>query len=222
MPAPLPVLLARLPVIAALLGAAGCTGPNQASAAGVSRDDLLTELAGQLATSATTTYTATYQLAGGGQAEIVQAQRPTRRAYAYRGVRLIVTPSGTVHCARQTCTETDPDSAAAPADSAVITPEAVLAMLNAAALDADVTVEQRDTTIAGRHAMCLHLGRVDGTPARDFAVCVTSEGALGSFTAVIDGSAADVALTAYADTADPAAFRVPADAALIDRRTGRR
>lgn len=208
---------------AVLLGAAACTGLDQASAANITRDDLVSEMAGQLAESSTLSYTATYQLAGGDTARITQSQKPTRTAYAYPGGRLIVTSTATIRCKgaekAPICTETTPSPATdARQIGALITPDAVLAMLNAAALDADLVAAQHDTTIAGHHATCLDLNRVDGTPARKFTVCVTSEGALGSFTASINGRRADVALTAYSDKPDEAAFALPPAAKLTDKR----
>ncbi|MCU7730273.1 hypothetical protein ODJ79_41705, partial [Actinoplanes sp. KI2] len=119
------------------------------------------------------------------------------------------------------CTETDPAPATtAPlAGSALITPEAALAILNTAALDEDVDAIQHDTTIAGRHAICLDLDNVDGTPTRRFSLCVTNEGALGSFAATIAGTHYEQALTAYAETAPPDAFDLPSTAKLDDKRT---
>jgi len=51
-----------------------------------------------------------------------------------------------------------------------------------------------------------------------FTVCVTSEGALGSFTGVLDGRQADVALTAYSDKPDESAFALPPAASLTTKR----
>jgi hypothetical protein len=217
--------LAGLTAVAvSLLGVTACTDLDEASAAGITRDDLVSEMATQLAGAATLTYTATYQTAGGGTAHITQAQKPSRSAYAYPGGRLIVTPTATTRCsaARRTvtCTETAPSTATGTelTGTAVVSPDTVLAMLNTAALDSDVIAQQHDTTFAGHHATCLDLRHVDGTPAHEFSVCVTSEGALGSFTATIGGKQLDVALTAYSDKADETAFALPPKAKLIDNR----
>lgn len=206
-----------------LLGATACTNLDQASAASITRDDLVSEMAGQLAGSAALTYAATYQLAGGDTAKITQSQKPTRSAYVFPGGRLIVTATATIRCKGSekapTCIETTPSPAVdARQTGALVTPAAVLAMLNTAALDSEVIAKQHDTTIAGRHATCLDLSQVRGTPASSFAVCVTSEGALGSFAATIDGHQADVALTAYSDKPDEAAFALPPAAKLTDKR----
>jgi hypothetical protein len=224
---------------ALLLGAAGCTSLDQASAAGMAHDDLLSEMSIQLARVTGLTYSATYQLTGGDTATVTQAQKPTRTAYVYPRGRLIQTPTGTVRCiGDQTggeargkaggeargkatvCTETDPAPATtAPlAGSALITPEAALAMLNTAALDREVDATQHDTTIAGRHAICLDLDNVDGIPARRFSLCVTNEGALGSFAATIAGTYYEQALTTYGEKVAPDAFDLPPAAKLTDRR----
>ncbi|MFC7273766.1 hypothetical protein ACFQS1_07235 [Paractinoplanes rhizophilus] len=205
-----------------LLGATACTDLDTANAAGIGRDDMVSELAIQLARVTGLTYTAKYQLTGGETATVTQAQKPTRTAYLHPGGRLLETVTGTVRCDRAlNCTETDPaPPAAGPlTGSNLITPESVLAMLNAAALDQVVEAGQHDTTIAGRHATCLDLTGVDRAAASAFGVCVTNEGALASFTGTIAGERFDQALTAYEDTADLAALELPAAAKLTDKRS---
>ncbi len=226
MPTRLRLTLAGLAAAtAALLGATGCTGLDEANAAGITHDDLVSEMAAQLSKVTGLTYTATYQLTGGDTATVSQAQKPTRTAYRFPGGRLIETATGTIRCTGDepavTCTETDPTPATATplAGTALITPEAALAMLNTAALDQNVTATPHDTTIAGRHATCLSLSQVDGTPTAEFSVCITNEGALGSFTATIAGQRIDQALTAYAEKADAAAFLLPSTAKLTDKRS---
>ncbi|WP_433300881.1 hypothetical protein ACQP2F_04505 [Actinoplanes sp. CA-030573] len=223
-PAPLAVAASAAMLLGAtLLGATGCTGLDEASAAGIGHDDLVSELSVQLARVTGLTYTATYHLAGGATATVTQAQQPTRTTYVYPGGRLLETATGTIRCAgdaRPKCTETDPAPATALplAGSDLVTAEAALALLNTAALDRDVNATQRDTTIAGRHATCLDLTRVDGTPASEFGLCVTNEGALGSFTATIAGKRLEQALIAYDDKAAPSSFDLPPSAQLSDKR----
>ncbi|MGK5680923.1 hypothetical protein [Actinoplanes sp. URMC 104] len=202
-----------------LLGAAGCGDLDEASAAPLTRDDLITEAADQLATGSGLTYTAKYQVTGGETATVARAQRPARASYVYPGGRLITTDTVTIRCAGATCTSKAADPAApASLDGApLVSPEAAQAMLTAAALDPHVETTQHDTTIAGRHATCLSLSDVDDTPAHAFDLCVTSEGVLASFTATIDGERMDQALTAYTDTTTPDAFLVPPHAKLIDK-----
>jgi hypothetical protein len=148
--------------------AAGCTDVGDpASAQGLSRNDLVADLAEQLAGSAALTYAATYQLAGGATATIAQAQRPLRAAYRYPGGAVLVTSDATTHCAKQTCTMTAPATpppAGTFADArkaGLITPAAVVNLLNEARIDPDVTIDQHDTTVAGRHATCVKLTNVD-------------------------------------------------------------
>lgn len=216
--------LAGLLAGAALLGLAGCGRLDEASAADITRDDVISTLAAQLAGGSALSYTATYQVAGGDTATITRAQRPARTAYVYPGGRLIVTTTATIRCQGDdpapTCVETAADPAAA-ADlprATLITPEAVLEMLNTAALDPTVTTTQHDSTIAGRHATCLGLRDVQGTEVPDFDVCVTNEGALASFTATIDDKRTDLALTAYSDQVTGAAFTLPPAAKLTGKR----
>lgn len=220
------------PAIAAttlLLGVAGCTRLDEANAAGIPHDDLVSATAAQLARVTGLTYTATYRVTGGDTATVTQGQQPTRTAYVYPGGRLVQTGTGTIRCQGDApapaCTETAPAPATAIplTGSALVTPEAALALLNAASLDRDLDSVPHDTTIAGRHAACLELSRVDGTPTDEFGLCVTNEGALASFTATIAGHRYEQALTAYAEKADPADLLLPASAKLTDKRskTGR-
>jgi hypothetical protein len=216
------LLLTGLAASATLLVVGACGGIDSASAASIARGDLVSELATQLSASATLSYTATYQLAGGTEARITQVQKPTRVAYSYPGGRLIRTPDATTRClgteTALKCTETAPGPADARSTGSLNTPDTVLAMLNIAAVDPGAVAEQHDTTIAGHHATCLALTGVARTPAPDFTVCVTAEGALGSFAATIGGKQADLALTAYSDKPDVTAFQLPPTAKVSDRR----
>jgi hypothetical protein len=207
---------------ATILVVAACGGVDSASAASITHDDLVSELAGQLTESATLSYAATYQLAGGDEAQITQAQKPTRVAYTYPDGRLIRTPDGTIRCRGAAgalkCTEAAPSPGDALSTGALTSPDTVLAMLNEAAVDTEAIAKQHDTTIAGHHATCLELTNVSRTPAPDFSACVTAEGALGSFTATIGGKRVDLALTAYSDKPDLSAFELPPTAKLTDQR----
>jgi hypothetical protein len=213
----------------ALLAVAGCGDLEQAAAAGSSRNDLAGNLADQLGGSASLTYTATYQLAGGKTATISQAQEPTRSAYVYPGGKVIVTADAITRCEpsgkKLTCTMTAP---ASPAPAGVFTgagksgmalPESVLSLLNSASLDADKTVKQHDTTIAGHHASCVELSDVDAAAGGKFTACVTNEGVLGSFTGTADGAFEDVAMTRFTDNVEPDAFEPTPQATLVDHRT---
>ncbi len=211
-------VLAGLVAVALLGVGTGCGDLDEASAAPLTKDDLVSEIAGQLAAGSTQSWTAKYQIAGGETATVIRAQRPSRAAYVFPGGRLITTTTVTIKCTGSTCTSTPAEAAAAAEldQAPLISPEAVQAMLAAAALDPSIVTTPHDTTIAGRHATCLTLQDVDGTPTRSFDLCVTSEGALASFTATIDGKPIDQALTSYVGETEPDAFDVPQGAKLID------
>jgi hypothetical protein len=216
------IVLTGVAASATMLVAAACGGVDTANAASITHDDLVSELADQLGESATLSYTATYQLAGGDDAQITQVQKPTRVVYTYPGGRMLRESGATTRCAGPDtalkCTETDPGPADIHSTGSLTTPDAVLAMLNLAAVDPAAVATQHDTTIAGHHATCLALTGVAHTPTPDFTVCVTSEGALGSFTATMGGKQADLALTEYSDKPDVSAFDLPMSAKIIDRR----
>jgi hypothetical protein len=226
------VLSARRALLAAAAVAAvaltgGCGNIDEASAQGIARNDLVSELASQLAASGTLTYSAGYHLAGGGSATVVQAQKPARTAYLYSGGRVLVTESAVTQCRATACTVTqppDPGSSLPPRvfdaaqQTGMVAPATVLDLLNAASLDTDVLAQPRDTTIAGHHATCLSLSGVDDAAARDFSACVTNDGVLGSFQGTIGGARIDIAMTQYSARADEDAFELPARAKVVDRR----
>jgi hypothetical protein len=212
---------------AGMLLITGCADfDNPAAAHGVTRNDLVAELAAQLAASSSHTYAATYQLPGGETGTIVQAQDPVRSAYTYPSGKLLLRADNTTVCVKAVCTLTATAAAAPPAaifaaaeHDGLVPPNAVLTLLNAAALDADVTVKQSDTTIAGRHATCVTLGQVDeATPDGTFSTCITSDGVLGSFTGTLTDRKIDVDMTNYTDKIPAGAFATPPDAKLIDQR----
>ncbi|WP_127499655.1 hypothetical protein [Actinoplanes solisilvae] len=218
MPAVTRLTLTGLVVVgAALLGTAGCAGLDEASASPMTRENLITETADQLAAGSALTYQATYRVTGGETATMSRAQGPPRAAYVYPGGRVITTTTATIRCTGSSCTSTkaDPSVAASLDGAPLVSPEAVQAMLTAAAIDPVVETKQHDTTIAGRHALCLQLRDVDGTAAPVFDVCVTNEGVLASFTATIDGKPVEQALTAYQDAVPIDAFQVPPGHRLI-------
>ena len=209
----------RARIVAGLLTAvvplAGCADfDNPAAAQGLTRSDLVAQLAAQVGDSASLTYSATYQLAGGRTATIAQAQDPPRSAYRYPGGEVLLTPAATTRCARKRCTTAAPPAPTSPHPGALFAdaekaglavPAAVQSLLDAARLDRDMVVDQHDTTVAGRHATCLDLQNVDKAETGAFSTCITSDGVVGSFTGTLSATRIDVALTDYVD-------RVPADA----------
>ncbi|MDQ7908701.1 hypothetical protein RB614_29630 [Phytohabitans sp. ZYX-F-186] len=222
----IPFVLAWVTLTAAL---PGCGDSGQV----MDRADLVNELASQLDGSGELTYSAEYQLPGGGTAMIAQAQSPFRSAYVYPDGKLTVTDEAVTDCRRSgstmTCTLTAaPTPNNEPAVAAfrdagahgLIAPTVVIGLLTTAALDTDATIEQSGTTIAGRPATCVAVRGVRDDRASAFDACITTDGVLGSFSGAVDGSQVDIALTRYRDVADPAAFTLPAGAKVIDKRTG--
>ncbi|WFE24982.1 hypothetical protein O7623_16275 [Solwaraspora sp. WMMD791] len=215
-----------------LLLTAGCQNIADAGQT-IQPADLVNELATRLGGADDLTYSAEYQLVGGASASIVQAQNPQRTAYVYPGGKLIVTSAATTECDttsdRPVCTLTAGPSPSAPPQpelfsdanaGGLVTPPVVIALLNATAVDPAAVVTQNDTTIAGRHATCVTVRQVQGAAAPRFDVCVTTEGALGSFTGVVDGQAVEIAISRYSDTVDDTAFELPDGARSVDRRPG--
>ncbi|GAA3911576.1 hypothetical protein Aau02nite_05120 [Amorphoplanes auranticolor] len=208
---------------------AGCSDLDEPGQ-GLTRNDLVADLAAQMTSAADLTYEANYQLSGGEKATVAQTRKPARTAYVYPGGKVTVTADATTECRTAkttTCTLTAPATPASPApatvfagagQSGLIHPATVLALLNAAVLDNDVQVEQHDTTIAGRHATCVQLAGVDDAAARDFTTCITNEGVLGSFDGILGRTRVEVAMTHYSEEVEEAMFELPKSAKLVDRR----
>ncbi|WP_067496210.1 hypothetical protein [Actinoplanes sp. TFC3] len=218
-------------VLLVLTALPGCSDLDEAAAAGVSPNDLVADLAAQLAGASELTYEATYQLSGGATGTIAQVRQPAGTAYIYPQGKLLVTGEATTSCVTTTkpatCTLTAPATPTSPTPAAMyrdasasglVAPAVVLTLLNRAVLDPEVDVKQRDTTIAGRHATCVTLGGLDGADTSDFDTCITNEGVLGSFSGLINGTRTDLAMTHYADRVKPATFMVPVTAKIDDRR----
>jgi hypothetical protein len=160
----------------------------------------------------------------------MSAREPNRVAYAYPGGKLIMMAESYTDCRAApapSCTlipfgSPDPNPPAAPLsrldEHGMITPPVVSGLLTATALDADATVEQRDTTIAGQHATCVTVDSVDNAAASAFEVCVTTDGVIGSFSGVLNGKRVEVALTQYLGTVPPDAFAIPPGAQLVSKR----
>lgn len=216
--------------IIVMLAIAGCQTLDDAGRV-LGRADLVNELAARLDGAGELTYSADYQLPGGKSASIAQSQSPPRAAYIYPGGKLTVTAEATTECVitdgRNTCTLNPPPRYAnKPAvavfqsanEQGLVTPPVVINLLTAAALDPDATVEQHDTTVAGRHATCVRVRQVTNAAAPDFDTCITTEGVLGSFTGTVNGTAVDLALSRYRDVVDNDAFGLPPGAGVVDLR----
>lgn len=208
----------------ASLTVTGCQSLDEAGQT-ISHADLVNDLANRLDGSLIRTYTADYQLASGQTATIAQDQEPARATYQWTAGRLTATEEATTRCetadGRTACTIAPPPDKpdkpavavfAAAEEQGLITPPAVLELLTVAALDPESSITSNDTTLAGRQATCVEVRRHAG----DLTVCVTAEGALGSFTGRLDGQLVEVALTGYRETADNTMFELPPGAAVAD------
>jgi len=198
-----------------------------ASAKGIASNNLVSQMVAQLSASSTLTYTAAYHLAGGGDATVTQAQNPPRTSFEYPTGRLLVTDEAITACRAKTCTVTTPprggtrlpaETFAAARQTGMIAPATVIALLDAASLDTAVTVTPHDTTLAGHHATCLDLAGVDDATARNFSVCVTSDGVLGTFVGTVSGAEIDMTMTRYDSVAQAGAFTPPPGAKITDKR----
>jgi hypothetical protein len=221
-----------LALAAVLLGSAGCGSLAEAQQV-IGRADLVNDLSARLSAAEQLTYSADYQLPGGRAASIARAQDPPRSAYVYPGGKLVVNPEATTECSgagrAATCRLTAPPSPNAnptgglftdPGKHGLIPPTVVVGLLTAAALDPDAVIRQHDTTVAGEHATCLDVRAVENAPASSFDACITTAGVLGSFSGVVNGSQVELTLTRYRDTADAAAFDLPAGAKVLPRPPG--
>ncbi|WP_213452838.1 hypothetical protein [Rhizomonospora bruguierae] len=223
-----------VPRLGPTLAAAGCTAllaacsplPGEPAAANQPAA-VVGDLAALLSTAEKLTYSAEYQLTGGAEAHIAQAQQPRRMALRFPGGMLTLTPAGLTDCttrARRTaCTRRAParstglagdvDQFADSRPRGIVPPETVVRLLTAAAADPDAVTRQYDTTIAGQHAGCVQVTR----PAGAFDACVTTDGILGSFTGRVGGIEVDASLTRYRDIVDADAFDLP-PGATVSRR----
>jgi hypothetical protein len=210
-------------LLAVALPLAGCTDlGDPASAHGVTRNDLLADMAAQVTSASARTWTATYQLTGGRTGTVSHQPDPDRTAYRYPGGAVLLTRTATTRCVGNACTMTapgpSPDALTAAAAAGLVPAPTVLALLDAAALEPDPDVVPSDTTIAGRHATCLQLTASASAAAGRFTTCITNEGVIGSFTGTLNGTKIDVAMTDYAERVTPAAFTPPPRATMTDRR----
>jgi len=215
---------------AGVVAVSGCGGLDRAPHS-TGHTDLVNDLAVRLRHGGQLTYTAEYQLPGGGAALVAQAQRPVRSAYVYPGGRLTLTPGLVTDCRAQppgmTCTLAAPPAVSAEAASGVLADvearglvptSLVVGLLSAAALDSDVQVRQHDSTIAGQHATCVEVTKVDNAAASAYQLCVTTDGVLGSFSGTVHGKRVELTLTSYRDVVSADAFALPAGARVVDRR----
>lgn len=221
------VLIASMTV---LLGMTGCQTLNDAGQV-IGRADLVNELAARMDRAMGLTYSADYQLAGGQNAAIAQAQKPSRSAYSYPGGKVTVTQEAAAECdtsgGQATCTLIPtPIPSNRPSvtvfkeanERGMVTPPVVMNLLTTVALDPAAVIEPSDTTVAGLHATCVQIKELSSGDTAPFEACVTSEGVLGNFKGTIDGKPIEVALTRYREAVDSNAFELPTGAKIIDQR----
>ncbi len=220
-----------------LLALTACTGLEEASAAGVADGDLVSEAADRVAAAERENWTAVYRLAGGRTGLVARSRDPGRAVYVFPAGRLIHTPAARIRCTTEIPTRTSPadggDGSGAvctatspaaeepddvPASTGMISPAAILDMLEAAAIDPTVAVTSRETTIAGRFASCLRLGGVGPAPTSDFDVCVTVDGTIAAFTGTVSGTPVEMMLTEFRTATDDRDFAIPANARFVDHR----
>ncbi|MFG3686273.1 hypothetical protein [Micromonospora sp. NPDC047740] len=226
MPAASTTLRALAASIIASLTVTGCQTFDDAGVA-LGRADLVNDLAARMDRALEQTWAADYQLPGGRTASIAQTVKPLRSAYTWPDGKITVTQEAVTRCAtagRRTSCEVSPPVLTAGKPSVIVytearqhgqvTPPAVIRLLTDAALDTQATIEQSDTTLAGRHATCVDVTRA----GQRFTACVTTEGVLASFTGALDGKPAEITLSRYTDTVEAASFDVPAGAGVVDRR----
>ncbi len=205
MPAPSTTLRVLAASVITSLSVTGCQAIDDAGAA-LGRADLVNDLAARMDRSLEQTWAADYQLAGGRSASIAQTTKPLRSSYTWPDGKITVTQQAVTRCAnaggRTSCTVSPPVLTAGKPSVIVyaearkhgmVTPPAVIQLLTDAALDPEAVIDQSDTTLAGYHATCVDVTR----PGDSFNACVTTEGALGSFTGTLDGKPAELALSRY-------------------------
>jgi hypothetical protein len=227
------LILAAVALTAAAVALAGCGSIGEAQQV-IDRSRLVNDLASRLDHASELTYTAEYQLPGGEQATIAQAQNPIRAAYTYPGGKFVTTPEATIDCQTRsgvlTCTLTAPPSPITDAqtglmgklgDRGPVPPTVVVGLLTSASLSSNAVIEQHDTTLAGEHATCVDVTGVENSAASEFGACITSAGVLGSFEGTVNGKRMDVSLVRYTPSIEENAFDVPGDAKTVDQRPGR-
>jgi hypothetical protein len=220
--------------LSAALASAGCATIDNAQRV-ISRADLVNDLASRLSRSSDLTYAADYQLSGGKNASVVQMQEPQRSAYSYPDGKLIVTTDAITECglagSTMTCTLTPPptpngDPAAGAFAGAqakgLVASTLVVGLLTAAALDADAVISQYDSTTAGQHSTCVKVNNVQNAAASAFDACITTDGVLGSFSGVVNGTSIEVSMINYSDEVPAGAFDLPPGAKIVDQRPARK
>lgn len=213
-------------VTAGLAASAACSAPGDAQEV-IDQGRVVDGMASSVDEGTTRSYTATYQVTGGGTVTVVHTPDPYRDAFLFAGGRYVSTPDFELTCESGDCTLVDPLDSASPLDTEAISEvgdegflpaQTILGLLTKAALNAGASIEQSDDTLVGEHATCAKVAGLTGAAAQGFETCVTDRGVVGSFEGTVGGVDVKMFLVSYAETADAANFDVPADAKVSDER----
>jgi len=216
-------------------GTLGCGLLNQAQDL-VNNAQVLSDFADRLGKAQTLTYTADYVTPDG--ATVTLAQQPPNTAFIAKDTRFIFTQEAIFLCSTEqavlTCQKSPNSQSTMDSSDAqlmgglggpgFVTPEVALGLILAASLVPGAKVEQSTQTIAGQGAKCASATGLDAAASpgdsdspKEFTVCVTNAGILGSFTATSTaGERVGIELTKYSDAADVALFAPPAGAKIVD------
>ncbi|GIG65849.1 hypothetical protein Pen01_21440 [Phytomonospora endophytica] len=213
-------------VAAGLAATTACSTPGDAQEV-IDQGRVVDGMASKVDEGTTRSYTATYQVTGGGTVTVVHTPDPYRDAFLFAGGRYVSTPEFELTCENRDCTLVEPLESAAPLDTAAIAAvgdegflpaQTILGLLTKAALNAGASIEQSDDTLVGEHATCAKVTGLTDAAAESFETCVTDRGVVGSFEGAVDGVDVKMFLVSYVETADAASFDVPVDAKVTDER----
>jgi hypothetical protein len=221
------VLAAAASLLVAAVSGCGLVSKAKNFASNVA---VLTDIGSKLKDSSSKTYTAVYSLDGGRTVTV--ANQPPKSAYRGINTTFISLPNGTWTCQKgaghTVCTETVPIGAGALGGlgtglgEGLVTPEIAVGLLAAATLVPDAKITKSERTIAGQKSTCAKVtGLTDSqkgkdAKVKDFSVCVTGTGVLGSFEGTLDNDkAGKTELTKYTTTVDAKLFALPAGAKIV-------
>jgi hypothetical protein len=222
---------------ATLLAASlGCGVISQAKGL-VDNVSTLGDFADRLGRAADLTYTAEYDVVGQGddKAHMTLAQQPPNTAVIGKTGRFLSTADAFYVCdvkeAETTCTKS-PNAGAEAGGAAMasafggtfVSPELALGLVLAASIVPGAKVSKSEKKIAGQSTLCADVTGLeaaaspgDAEAVHDFAVCITDNGVLASFSGTLqNGETAKVEMTKYSGTADAKLFKLPENAKIID------
>jgi len=195
----------------------------------------VSDVAHKLQDSEKLTFTAEYRLSDGSTATVVQ--QPPNAAFIGKEGRVILTVDSLYVCSTQsgktTCQKNHNASGqidssnsgyiASAAGAGFIAAPVAFALLLGASTVPGAKVDKSERKIAGQNTTCLTISglpagnNTTGPDLKSFSACVTDNGLLASFEgAQTDGEKIALELTKLSMSADPSAFKPPADAEIID------